>query len=162
FPNFQAHTHAFQITGSKYFPNGDPRAQTFNNVFPGFNLINPRDVYANQQRVNELYLSYTKGPFFVRFGRQAISWGESDTVALLDQNNPFDTTVAAPGVFEDLDEARIPLYTLRSSYSLFDTLGPFSSGFIEGYWVPGAIDTNVGILPLRTGSPYSPRGPDPQ
>ena len=41
--------------------------------------------------------SYAKGPVFFRVGRQAISWGESDTVAMLDQNNPFDLTLAAPG-----------------------------------------------------------------
>ena len=122
---------------------------------------NPRDVYAHQRRVNELYLSYTKGPLFVRFGRQAISWGESDTIALLDQNNPFDLTLGVPGVFEDLDEARIPLWTVRTSYALFDTLGPLASGFIEAYWVPGDIDNTTAIVPLSTLSPYSPPGPDP-
>jgi hypothetical protein len=122
---------------------------------------NPRDVYAHQRRVNELYLSYTKGPLFVRFGRQAISWGESDTIALLDQNNPFDLTLGVPGVFEDLDEARIPLWTVRTSYALFDTLGPLASGFVEAYWVPGDIDNTTAIVPLSTLSPYSPPGPDP-
>jgi hypothetical protein len=29
-----------------------------------------------------------KGPFFLRVGRQAISWGEADTIGLLDANNP--------------------------------------------------------------------------
>jgi hypothetical protein len=130
--------------------------------FPGVTVLNPRSIYANQNRINELYLSYSKGPVFVRLGRQAISWGESDTIALLDQNNPFDTTLAAPGVFEDLDEARIPLWTLRGSFNLFNNWGPFSSAFVEAYWVPGFIDTNVGFLPMLTASPYSPRGQDPQ
>ena len=71
----------------------------------------PRDIYAHQARVNEFYLSYSKGPFFLRVGKQSISWGESDTIALLDQTNPFDLTLAAPGFFQDIDEARIPLYT---------------------------------------------------
>jgi hypothetical protein len=134
----------------------------FSQVFPGFQLYDPRSVYANQARVNELYLSYSKGPFFLRVGRQSISWGESDTIALLDQSNPFDITLAAPGFFEDIEESRIPLYTIRSSYNLFDVLGPFSSGFIEGYWVPGMIDATTSIVPLLTASPYSPRGSDPQ
>ncbi|MFI5394738.1 MAG: DUF1302 family protein [Candidatus Binatia bacterium] len=124
-------------------------------------VLDPRDVYAHQQRVNELYLSYTKGPLFIRVGRQAISWGESDTIGILDQNNPFDITVAAPGIFEDLDEARIPLWTLRTSYALFDSLGPFSSGFVEGYWVPGDIDNTTAIVPMQTLSPYSAPGKDP-
>jgi hypothetical protein len=122
---------------------------------------NPTEIYGHQRRVNELYLSYTKGPLFIRFGRQAISWGESDTIALLDANNPFDLTLGIPGVFEDLDEARIPLWTLRTSYALFDTLGPLSSGFVEAYWVPGDIDNNTATVPLATLSPYSPPRPDP-
>jgi hypothetical protein len=138
------------------------QATTFDQVFPGFELYEPRDIYQNQARVNELYLSYTKGPFFLRLGKQSISWGESDTIALLDQSNPFDLTLAAPGFFEDVEEARIPLYTIRSSYNLFDVLGPFSSGFVEGYWVPGDWDATTPIVPLLTASPYSPRGVDPQ
>ena len=55
-----------------------------------------------------------RGRVFVRVGRQAISWGESDTIALLDVSNPFDLTLGAPGFFQDVDEARIPLWTLRS------------------------------------------------
>ena len=137
-------------------------ATSFNQIFPGFDLYEPRSVYANSARVNELYLSYTKGPLFLRIGRQSISWGESDTIALLDQTNPFDLTLAAPGFFEDIDEARIPLYTARASYNLFDVLGPLSSGFVESYWVPGDIDATTPITPLLTASPYSPRGMDPQ
>jgi hypothetical protein len=139
----------------------DANAQ-FSDVFPGAELYDARSIYANQARVNELYLSYTEGPFFLRIGRQSISWGESDTIAILDQSNPFDLTLAAPGFFEDIDEARIPLYTIRSSFNLFETLGPLSSGFIEGYWVPGMIDATTSTVPLLTASPYSVRGQDVQ
>jgi len=137
-------------------------ATSFNQVFPHASLQNPRDIYGTQRRVNEAYVNYSKGPLFVRVGKQAISWGESDTIAILDQNNPFDFTVAAPGLFEDLDEARIPLWTVRTSYNLFDNWGPLSSAFVESYWVPGQIDTNTGYLPILTASPYSPPGQDPQ
>jgi len=34
------------------------------------------------------YFNLTKGPLFVAVGRQSISWGESDTIGLLDANNP--------------------------------------------------------------------------
>ena len=146
------------LEGANFNPTGNSVAA----LFPGTHVQNPHDIYASQRRINEAYVNYTKGPLFVRIGKQAISWGESDTIALLDQNNPFDVTLGAPGVFEDLDEARIPLWTVRSSYNLFDTLGPLSSAFIEGYWVPGNIDTNTGILPILTASPYSPRGLTPQ
>jgi hypothetical protein len=134
----------------------------FTDVFPNVTVDDARDVYAHQARVNELYLSYTKGPFFLRFGKQSISWGESDTIALLDQSNPFDLTLAAPGFFEDIDEARIPLYTLRTSYNLFDSWGPLSGAFIEGYMVPGPLDATTAMAPILTVSPYSPRGEDLQ
>jgi hypothetical protein len=131
-------------------------------VFPGHDLQEPRDIFSSQERINELYLSYSKGPAFLRIGRQAISWGEADTIALLDQNNPFDVTAGPPGAFLDLEEARIPLWTVRASYNVFDNIGPFASGSLEGYWVPGWIDTNTGIIPPLTASPYSPVGKDPQ
>jgi len=137
-------------------------ATNFFDIFPGSEEYKPRSIYGHTARVNELYINYSKGPLFLRLGRQSISWGESDTVALLDQSNPFDLTLAAPGFFEDIDEARIPLYTARASYNLFDTLGPLSSGFVESYWVPGWIDATTSTVPLLTASPYSPRGMDPQ
>lgn len=113
-------------------------------------------------RLNEAYFNVTKGPLFVRLGRQAISWGESDTIALLDANNPFDLTKAIPGVFEDIDEARIPLWTARATYSLFDSWKWFSNAYLEAYLVPGSIDTTVSSPPLPLLSPYSPPQPDPQ
>ena len=124
---------------------------------------NPERIYAHRNRINELYLDMTKGPLFVRVGRQAISWGEADTIALLDIQNPFDLTQAAPGFFEDTDEARIPLWTLRGTYKLTDNLGPLSSTFLDAYIVPGPIDTTVPINPITAGiSPFNPDVPDPQ
>ena len=177
YPNVTIRTGAFFLQGDQFacprrtdigdlrqvcvLPNGRP-IPSVPVSYPNSEVLEPREIYSDQQRVNELYLSYSKGPVFLRVGRQAISWGESDTIALLDQNNPFDVTLAAPGLFEDLDEARIPLWTVRGSFNLFNTLGPFSSGFVEAYWVPGDIDTNIGFLPMLTASPYSPRGQNPQ
>jgi hypothetical protein len=160
YPNVNARTGAFYLEGEHV--NTSTKGGTLATIYPGAQVQNPRDIYTTQRRINELYLNYSKGPVFVRIGKQAISWGESDTIALLDQNNPFDITQAAPGLFEDLDESRIPLWTLRTSLTVFDTLGPLSSGFVEAYWVPGQLDNNTGILPLLTASPYSPRGQDPQ
>src|SRR5262249_48717435 len=90
---------------------------------------NPRKIYAERNRINELYFDYSSGPFFMRVGRQAISWGESDSIALLDVQNPFDLTLAAPGFFQDVDEARIPLWTVRSTIKLLESWGPLSSVF---------------------------------
>ncbi len=124
---------------------------------------NPRKIYGSRNRINELYIDYTKGPVFVRVGRQAISWGESDTIALLDVQNPFDLTLGAPGFFQDVDEARIPLWTLRTTVKLVDNWKFLSSGFIDAYVVPGIIDTTVPINPMTYGvSPFNPSVPNPQ
>jgi uncharacterized protein DUF1302 len=137
-------------------------------------LIDTRKIYTYQGdpvlggygeipfRVNEAYFNVTEGPLFLRIGRQAISWGESDTIGLLDANNPFDVTRAVPGLFEDIDEARIPLWTLRGTYRLFDSWKFLQSGFAEAYLVPGSIDTTVSPTPIPTASPYSPPQDDPQ
>ena len=122
----------------------------------------PGDVPDVPFRINEAYVNVTEGPLFLRLGRQTISWGESDTIGLLDANNPFNLTLAIPGVFQDIDEARIPLWTARGTYSLFDSWGPFSSTFIEGYLVPGSIDTTVSDVPIPLASPYSPPQDDQQ
>ena len=113
--------------------------ESLNEVFGGYDAIDVREIYGYQARLNELYLNYSKGPVFLRIGKQYISWGEADTIALLDQNNPFDLTRGAAGLFQDIEEARIPLWTIRGSLTLFDQIGPLSSGFVEAYWVPGAI-----------------------
>ena len=121
---------------------------------------NVRDIYAHRYRVNEAYINISKGPVFFRIGRQAISWGEADTIGLLDANNPFDTTIV-PGVFIDLDEARIPLWTVRGTYELFSDLGPFSSGLLDTYIVPGQVDTTISPLQMQSASPYSAPPPAP-
>jgi hypothetical protein len=122
---------------------------------------NPRHYYASRNRINELYFDYTHGPLFFRVGRQAISWGESDTVALLDVMNPFDITLNP--FFSDPDEARIPLWTFRSTIKLAESLGPMSSLFADVYLVPGVIDTTIALAPLQGGmSPFGPDVADPQ
>jgi len=123
----------------------------------------PRRIYASRNRINELYLDYTKGPVFMRIGRQSISWGESDSIALHDIQNPFDLTLAAPGFFQDTEEARIPLYTARGTFKLIDNWKFLSSAFLDAYLVPGPIDTTVPINPITAGvSPFVPQQADPQ
>jgi len=124
---------------------------------------NPRHIYASRNRINELYLDYAKGRLFTRVGRQAISWGESDDIALLDVSNLFDLTLGAPGLFQDLEEARIPTWALRNTVKVFEDWGALSSGFLDTYVIPGVIDTTVPIDPITAGvSPFNPDVPDPQ
>jgi len=124
---------------------------------------NPRHVYASRNRINELYLDYSKGRVFIRAGRQAISWGESDDIALLDVTNLFDLTLGVPGLIEDLEEARIPVWALRNTVKMFDDWGALSSGFLDTYVVPGVVDTTVPTDPITAGlSPFNPDVADPQ
>ncbi|MCW5888975.1 MAG: hypothetical protein KIT14_00330 [bacterium] len=124
---------------------------------------NPRHILASRNRINELYVDYTKGPVFFRIGRQAISWGEADTIALLDVSNPFELVNGAPGLFTDVDEARIPLWTARGTFKLLDNWEWLSSLFLDTYLVPGPIDTTVPTTPLVGGiTPFGPDQGDPQ
>ena len=124
---------------------------------------NARHIYAQRNRINELYVHYKKGPLVLRVGRQSISWGESDDIVFLDRLNAFDLTLGAPGFFQDLDEARIPFWALRATYKLIDHWSFLSSVFGEAFVVPGVIDTTVPIDPMVGGvSPFSPDVADPQ
>jgi hypothetical protein len=145
---------------TRFSQSDDPRNESFQ--FNDENK-NPRHIYASRNRINELYIDYTHGPFFLRVGRQAISWGESDGIALLDVSNPFDITLGAPGFFQDVEEARIPLYTVRSTIKLIEHWGDLSSVFGDVYLVPGPVDTTVPINPITAGvSPFNPDQSDPQ
>ncbi len=95
----------------------------------------------------EAYADFTRGPLFLRIGRQNLAWGETDIFRLLDGINPLDNTFG--GIFEDLDDRRIPLWMVRSSYNLGD-LGPVSSLTVESFLVPGTVDAHV--------APWAPRG----
>lgn len=71
----------------------------------------------------------------LRWGRQFISWGETDGVRLLDVINPQDTTFAppvAPNLF-NLDETRLPSWGLRTLY----TVNPVTNSIFEFFALPG-------------------------
>jgi hypothetical protein len=99
----------------------------------------------------ECYGDIAKGPVFFRIGRQNVSWGETDVFRLLDVINPLDNTFG--GIFEDLDDRRIPLWMLRGSYN-FGYLGPIASLTLEAFWVPGNWDARVAPV-APAGTPYS-------
>jgi hypothetical protein len=99
------------------------------------------------------YLDFSKGPVFVRVGRQILAWGETDQFRLLDNINPLDQSFG--GFFIALDERRVPLDMLRASYH-FGTVGPLSDTFLEMFGAYGnRVSTNPGIPP---GSPWEPGG----
>jgi len=105
------------------------------------------DSFKAQYDLWEFYFDFSRGPLFLRLGKQNLAWGETDTFRLLDAINPLDNTFGGP--FEDLDDRRIPLWMLRGSYN-FGSIGPISSTSIEAFWVPGTWDASV--------APYAPSG----
>jgi hypothetical protein len=84
-----------------------------------------------QLRLFEAYVNITKGPLFIRIGRQNLSWGEADVFRLLDQINPLDNNFG--GFTTALDERRIPLDMIRAQWS-FGTVGPVSDLTLEGFF----------------------------
>ncbi len=118
---------------NKYFGRQQPKYPgeffRFNN-FENLTSINYMEKKVNQLRLFEWYLNITKGPLFIRFGRQNLSWGETDGFRLLDQINPLDNLFG--GSLVSLDERRIPLNMLRAQWS-FGTIGPITDLTLEGF-----------------------------
>jgi hypothetical protein len=99
------------------------------------------------------FLDFEKGPLFIRVGRQNLSWGETDIFRLLDNINPLDDSFG--GFFIALDERRVPIAMVRSSYQL-GSWGPFQDAFLEGFVAQGnRVATNPGI---PVGSTWIPGG----
>ena len=96
-----------------------------------------RELRGPNIRLFEWYFNITKGPLFIRIGKQNLSWGESDGFRLLDQINPLDNGFA--GFLTGLDERRIPLNMLRAQWS-FGTVGFINDLTLEGFY---SIDNEV-------------------
>jgi hypothetical protein len=99
------------------------------------------------------YIDFDKGPFFLRVGRQVLAWGETDIFRLLDNINPLDDSFG--GFFIALDERRLPIEMVRSSYR-FGSWGPFQDAFLEGFVANGNAVATVPGIP--NGSSWSPGG----
>lgn len=65
--------------------------------------------------LREAYLSYAKGNFDLRVGRQIIVWGVADAIRVTDRVSPFDYTEF---LAQDYDDIRIPVNALRAKYTL--------------------------------------------
>lgn len=114
--------------------------------------LDTRQRLRHRHRLFEAYVDYTKGPVFLRIGRQNLSWGETDVFRLLDQINPLDASFG--GFLVPLDERRVPLDMLRAVYGL-GSRGPFSELDLEGYV---ALDNKI-AEPVPAGSPWATPNP---
>lgn len=110
-----------------------------------------RDNASSRFRLFQAYIDADLGDkIWMRFGRQVLSWGETDAFRLLDNINPIDSSFG--GFLISLDERRVPLDMLRMQYRIGD-LGPAYDTFIEAY---GAIDSGIGYDPgTPAGSPWT-------
>lgn len=112
-----------------------------------------RRIARQRHRLFLAYLDVEKGPVFVRAGRQVLAWGETDVFRLLDNINPLDDGFG--GFFIPLDERRVPLEMVRTSY-YFGALGPLRDTFLEGF---AAVGNRVSQFPgIPDGSPWRPGG----
>jgi hypothetical protein len=64
--------------------------------------------------LRDCYLDYTRGPWFLRLGKQQIAWGQADGITVLDRVNPVDLTEFWLRDFVDL---RIPLWMVNINFS---------------------------------------------
>jgi hypothetical protein len=64
--------------------------------------------------LRDCYLDYTKGPWFLRLGKQQVAWGQADGITILDRVNPFDISEY---VLPDMEDIRIPLWMFNINYS---------------------------------------------
>jgi hypothetical protein len=134
---------------NKYWGNTRPaypgQFTRWNNF--GFQTIRRRDKELLWNlRLFEAYANITKGPLFVRIGRQNLSWGEADGFRLLDQINPLDNNFG--GFTTALDERRIPLNMIRAQWS-FGTVGPIGDLTAEGFY---SVDQETGAWPTTGGT----------
>ncbi len=64
--------------------------------------------------LRDLYLDYTKGPWFLRMGKQQVAWGQADGITILDRVNPVDLSEYW---LPDMQDIRIPLWMANINYS---------------------------------------------
>ena len=135
-----------------YFVNKYPGELTRYKEFGYVSSQNFLEKKVQQLRLFEWYFNITKGPMFLRVGRQNLSWGEADAFRLLDQINPLDNGFG--GFTTPLDERRIPLFMVRAQWN-FGRVGPIQDLTLEGFVAP---DHRTAAIPaLHQGSMWSVR-----
>jgi len=109
-----------------------------------------RSIGVIRNRLFQAYLETQVSSLQLRFGRQILSWGQTDAFRLLDNINPLDNSFG--GFLVPLDERRQPLDMLLANYHIGE-LGPLYEMFVEAY---AAIDNAIGFQPgIPQGSPWA-------
>jgi hypothetical protein len=139
-----------RTTGPNSCPPGDTAcAQALQSNFIAEKRKTLRDRSTQRHRLFQAFIDVQVGELFVRFGRQILSWGETDNFRVLDNINPLDSSFG--GFLVSLDERRVPLDMVRANYYL-GGWGPINQAFIEGFAV---FDNEWGGYPgVAQGSPW--------
>jgi hypothetical protein len=66
------------------------------------------------QFLQEAHMSWSPGPFFFRFGKQIVSWGEMDFLRIMDQINPIDQRRGFSDV--EFESTIIPIPLVRAEF----------------------------------------------
>lgn len=94
--------------------------------------------------INQAYLRYQTPSLELRLGKQAVAWGESDGIRLMDQINPLD--IRRDFVMWDFKDIEVPIWMLRAQYFPEIQLGKLSDVALEFIWIPGDIkETRMGL-----------------
>lgn len=139
-------------TGYGFRPNhGDPNIAASDRAHIQRLRRRLRGDGTHRSRLFQAYMEADVGRrVWFRFGRQVLSWGETDAFRLIDNINPIDSSFG--GFLVPLDERRVPLDMLRVTYRL-GSIGPMYDTFFDVY---GAIDNGVAHNPgTPPGSPWN-------
>lgn len=107
-----------------------------------------RDNLKLDAELREIYVDMSLSRFWMRIGRQIVSWGETDGFRILDIVNPLDTSYNL--FFIMPEENRIPLYMGRFIFTLPD-LKSFTNTDLEFVLIPDIRPT----LQAPPGAPYA-------
>jgi hypothetical protein len=95
--------------------------------------------------LREYYVDILPKNFFIRVGRQIISWGKSDGVYMLDILNPFN--LANPTNFDE-QYNKIPTWAVNANYQVSST------GTYQFVYEPKYLPYYYPGLPVKGGLPY--------
>ena len=120
-----------------YYPSPALRQALSENIFDSFDqnfsqaelAWNHGGSQQDERELKELYadMEFFDSRLWVRAGKQNIVWGKTELFRTTDQFNPADLALAT---LPDLEEARIPLWSIRGVYSFY-SVGPFEDVRLE-------------------------------
>ena len=104
----------------------------------------------DEYELKELYIDaeMLEGRLWMRLGKQSIVWGKTELFRTTDQFNPQTLALSS---LPSLEESRIPLWSVRATYSFYD-VGPLEDLRLE---VAANLDDFEPIELGRCGQPYT-------